>query len=134
MEKKTLTYKVWDNTCGVGYNGLSGFVAPAASFVKGRSNYEGMWVYYRKSYDDDSTVYRTFLQPGEALDPDYYWVEFELKVNGERALTPAQLRYSYDSLANHFCNYKAFMEAYNGLHDEVNTYGKVEPVSPDVPQ
>lgn len=46
----------------------------------------------------------------------------ELKLNGERAWTPAQVKYNFDGLYNEFCDYNAFMEAYNGLHDEVNTY------------
>lgn len=53
----------------------------------------------------------------------------ELKLNGERAWTPAQVKYHYDSLFNEFCNYKAFMEAYNGLHDEVNSPVVVTPTA-----
>ena len=91
---------------------------------------------------DNNTVYRTFLKPGEALDQEYYWIDAELKINGEEEWTPAQEDYVFNENLDRFCSYKAFMEAYNGLHDEVNTYGKVEPtpiptsspVSPETPQ
>lgn len=140
VEKKTLTYKVWDNTFKAGYNGFYGFVAPVNGYVKNSNSYVGAWAYYMK--DGDETVYRTFLKPGEALDPEYQWIAMELKLNGERAWTPAQVKYNFDGLYNRFCSYNAFMEAYNGLHDEVNTYGRPaptlaptsSPVSPETPQ
>lgn len=58
-------------------------------------------------------------------------VAYETKFNDGREWTAAQAKYYYDDLFNRFCDYNVFMEAYNGLHDEVNTYDK--PVSPEVP-
>lgn len=126
VEKKTLTYKVWKNNFSAGYIGLPGFVAPAANYTKG---YEGAWCYCKK--EDDNTVYRTFLKPGEELNPEYYWIHIELKINGEEAWTSTQEDYEYNAMLDGFCTYRAFKEACQGKHDFVNS---TVAVSPEVPQ
>ena len=101
-------------------------VAPTANYTRG---YEGLWCYCKK--ENDNTVYRTFLKPGETLNPEYYWIDAELKINGEEEWTSAQEDYLYygDDLDG-FCSYKAFKEACQGKHDFVNSPN----VTPEVPQ
>lgn len=116
-------------------------MAPAKGYTSG---YEGLWCYCMK--ENDNTVYRTFLQPGEALNPEYKWIHIELKINGEEAWTPAQEDYVFGRDVDGFCTYKAFKDACQGKHDFVNSPVVVEPtlaptlaptsspVTPEIPQ
>ena len=132
IKKGTETYKVWKNTFSAGFVFGEGWGAPKSSYTAG---YEGLWCYcYKKGEGDSGVVYRIFLMPGEKLNPEYTGITFELMINGEREWTTDQADYEYVKGFTSWCTHDMFMEAYNGLHDELNTTTDTTMVTPDVPQ